>query len=781
MADHLAYNDQASGVDGDADSLVATALQFHQDGQLDLALSIVKRAVTLFSHYDRCWMALGQIQRGCGRLSDASDAYAQATMCNPNNVDGWIARGVIAYQIDNNEDAIKFLQKSLSILEKLPNEQCGRLLYQTSHALGLVRIRIKDWHKAIEDLSRALKLHPTGLTCGFSLAEAWVSAGYCGDDQLLDDTYFLEHISFAVELGLRARAVLNAGQLCLAQPILEALIALAPEEVWPYSALASVHMLQMQPELAEPLLHKAACLQPNDATIIHDYSVALSRLYRYAEAEALMSRLIERGDRHSLTFCNRAVQRASMGLIDLARDDLRRAREVASAKEPAIRLDVAEFSTDPHLKDCDVRILRTEASLLPYIEQTSADDLRRTMIALGDHLPRDHHRRYRSAEQPEKKLRIGLLSNTLRRHPVGWLTLGGIERLDRAEFDVICFGRYEQSDVLAQRYAARALEWHAIEGMSDIDAADFVSRQSIDILIDMGGFGDAGRIQVAAFKPAPVQMKWVGSQCSTTGLREIDWMITDQWETPAGFERFYSERLLRLPDGYVCYMPPDYAPTPSILPALSAGHVTFGCFNNVTKLSDKTLLLWKQILSRVPTSRIVLRCPQFSQEVIVEMFMRRWARFGIDSARLTILGRTAHPDFIAGYRAIDIALDPVPYCGGLTTCEALYMGVPVVTYAGEFFAARHSVSHLSNVGLHDWVTVSADDYVERAVTAANNIQGLATIRDGLRSQMLASPLCDAPRFGRNLGDALRQAWRSACTDAASAILKNPDRHNAAAA
>jgi predicted O-linked N-acetylglucosamine transferase (SPINDLY family) len=781
MANLPENHDNVALSDRDADRLVTAALQFSQDGQLDLALSVAHRAVALFSHYDQGWMALGQIQRGCNRLADARDAYAQATTCNPHNVEAWIARGVIAYQMDNNDRALEFLQKAISILENQPKNSSDQQLYQALHALGIVRMRNKDWPNAIAHFSRALELNPTGLACGFDLAEAWILAGYCCDDQLLDDKYFLKHISIAIEFGLKAREAINAGQLAIAEPILEALIALAPEEVWPYSALASVHMLQMQPELAEPLLREAVRLQPSDTTIIHDYSVALARLYRYAEAETLMSRLIERGDRHSLTFCNRAVQRTSMGLIDLARDDLRRAREILAAGERGIGLNVAALSTDQQSRDHDLGILRTEASLLPYMEQTSAEDLRHTMMALGDHLPRDHQRRCQSPVYPERKLRVGLLSNTLRRHPVGWLTLAGIEQLDRAEFDVVCFGRYEPSDAVAQRYAARALEWHPIEGMNDIDAADFVSRQSIDILIDMGGYGDAGRVQIAAFKPAPVQMKWVGMQCSTTGLREIDWMITDRWETPAGFERFYSERLLRLPDGYVCYTPPDYAPAPSILPALATKHVTFGCFNNVTKLSDKTLLLWKNILSRVPNSRMVLRCPQFSQEPIVDIFMRRWVQLGIDPGRLTILGRTAHPDFIAGYRAIDIALDPVPYCGGLTTCEALYMGVPVVTLAGEFFAARHSVSHLSNVGLHDWVTDSADDYVERAVTAANNIQALATLRSGLRSQMLASPLCNAPRFGRNLGAALRQAWRSACADPASIILKNPNQHNAAAA
>ncbi len=781
MDNFAILNGGEPSLEQDVNQLIATALRFSHDGQIDLALEIARRAVDLFAHSDQCWLALGQILRDSSQLGAADNAYVQAIGCNPDRAEGWIARGVIAFQTGNNGNACSFLKRSVAILDERPEGYNRQLLFQALHALGMARLVTHNWQDAIANFTRALDLNPTGLACGFNLAEAWISAGYSSDDNLMGDQHFLARIPMAVQIALKARCALNAGELGAAEPILEALIALAPDEAWPYSALASLRMLQMQPELAEPLLREAVCLQPSDTTIIHDYSIALARLYRYAEADALMSRLIERGRQHSRIFCNRAVQRASMGLIDLARGDLSRARDILAANQLSEPLNRADFCNDQRPRDEEVGILRTEASLLPYMEQTSGQDLRNAMTALGNRLPRDHQRRFLPPSQPERKLRVGLLSNTLRRHPVGWLTLAGIERLDRTQFDVVCFGRYEQSDAVAQRFAARATEWHAIEGMSDINAANFVSSQSIDILIDMGGYGDAGLIQAAAFKPAPVQIKWVGMQCATTGLPEIDWMITDRWETPAGFERFYSERLLKLPDGYVCYTPPDYAPVPSVLPAISTGHVTFGCFNNVTKLSDKTLYLWTRILARVPQSRLVLRCPQFSQEAIADAFLRRWTRLGIDPARLTILGRAAHPDFIAGYRSIDIALDPAPYSGGLTTCEALYMGVPVVTLAGEFFAARHSASHLSNVGLHDWVTDSADGYVERAVTAANDINSLSALRLGLRAQMLASPLCDAARFGRNLGIALRQAWRSACEDAAPADLKNLNQHNAVAA
>jgi len=307
---------------------------------------------------------------------------------------------------------------------------------------------------------------------------------------------------------------------------------------------------------------------------------------------------------------------------------------------------------------------------------------------------------------------------------------------------------------------------HRIEGLDNAGIAALIAAQDIDILIDLSGFCDGGRAPVMAYRAAPVQMKWVGSQASTTGVAEIDWMISDRWETPPGYEDFYTEKLLRLADGYVCYRPPAHAPAVGNLPALANSHVTFGCFNNLAKLTDDTLRLWAVLLDRLPTARLTLRCPQFSETNVRERFPARAQALGLDPSRLILEGRASHREFIASYRGIDIALDPYPYSGGLTTCEAMFMGVPVITLAGDFFAARHSVSHLSNVGLTVCIATTPDEYIDRAVALASDLPALAALRTGLRARVLASPLCDAPRFGRSLGAGLRTAWHRYCNDQA---------------
>jgi predicted O-linked N-acetylglucosamine transferase (SPINDLY family) len=298
--------------------------------------------------------------------------------------------------------------------------------------------------------------------------------------------------------------------------------------------------------------------------------------------------------------------------------------------------------------------------------------------------------------------------------------------------------------------------------MEDAALAAYVRGLGIDVLIDLGGYGDFGRLAMFAHRPAPVQVKWVGMQNHSTGLPEMDWFITDRWETPPHLAGTYSERLLELPDGYVCYSPPAYAPDVGPLPALARGHVTFGCFNNLAKITPRVIATWARILHRVPNARLVLKTQQFNEPSVRERIGNAFRSHDIPLERIELRGGSPHRVLLEQYNEIDFVLDPFPYSGGLTTCEALWMGVPTLTMPGETFASRHSFSHMSNVGLPDWVAQDEDAYVALAVAKAADIPALANVRDGLRARVKASPLFDATRFGRGLGVALRHAWWDWC-------------------
>jgi predicted O-linked N-acetylglucosamine transferase (SPINDLY family) len=315
---------------------------------------------------------------------------------------------------------------------------------------------------------------------------------------------------------------------------------------------------------------------------------------------------------------------------------------------------------------------------------------------------------------------------------------------------------------MSMRFHAAARSWEDVRTLDDEALASRARELGIDIVIDLGGYGDAARMAACARRLAPVQIKWVGMQNHSSGLPEMDWFLTDRWETPPALEALYSERLLRMPDGYVCYSPPPHAPDVEPAPVLKNGYITFGCFNNIAKITPQGIATWCEVLRAVPGSRLVLKTHQLGDEPTAARFLQAFERFDIDPSRVETRGSSPHRAFLASYNEIDIVLDPFPYSGGLTTCEALWMGVPTVTLPGEIFASRHSASHLSNAGFPEWVARDRADYIDIAVSRTRDPAGLAALRETTRDRVRVSPLCDAPRFGRSLGLALRHAWTAGC-------------------
>jgi protein O-GlcNAc transferase len=492
---------------------------------------------------------------------------------------------------------------------------------------------------------------------------------------------------------------------------------------------------------AVPALRRAVELSPASGALRNDLAAALNRVHRYREAREILERLIAEQGEQVPYLCNLCNALVSLGLQ----------REGA-----AVATRATEIAPEQQLP------WRTLGNALVYLDGSASPALEAASRQAAATLARPAAISVQRPTEPERRLRVGLLSAALRTHPVGWLTIEGFEALDPAGFELVCFGQPPSDDALQRRFQAASSEWHVATRRAPADVADLIRAQSIDVLIELGGWGDLGMLGVCAARPAPVQIKWVGMQSHSTGLPEIDWMITDRWETPAGVEHRYSERLLRLPDGYVCYSPSPLAPDVAALPAHRNGYVTFGCFNNLAKMTPAVVACWAAILRRVPSARLVLKAHQYSDRATCESVRAALTGHAVESSRLELRGSSTHRAQLLQHGGVDIMLDPFPYSGGLVTCESLWMGVPVIAMPGETFASRHSTSHLCNVGLPDWVAADVAGYQDMAVQRAGDLTALAALRGGLRARMKASPLCDGRRFGRNLGNALRDAWRKAC-------------------
>ena len=359
---------------------------------------------------------------------------------------------------------------------------------------------------------------------------------------------------------------------------------------------------------------------------------------------------------------------------------------------------------------------------------------------------------------------MGLLSGDLHDHPVGYFVEGILSQLTSnpsAKLVLIAYHNHFYTDALTVRIKACCQGWHSTMGVSDEALSKRIRDDGIDILIDLSGHTARNRLPLFAWKPAPVQVSWLG-YFATTGVAAIDYLIADPWTMPETEEAYFTEKIWRLPETRLCFTPPDVDVEVSPLPALSNDYITFGCFNNLAKMNDDVVALWARVLASVPGSRLFLKAKQFKDVSTQQNTIERFAAHGINADRLILEGFESREKYLAAYHRIDIALDPFPYPGGTTSVEGLWMGVPVLTLAGERFLSRQGVGILMNAGLSEWVAADIDDYVTRAMSHSAGLQRLAALRKGLRQQVLVSPVFDAPRFARHFEAALRGMWQEWC-------------------
>lgn len=372
----------------------------------------------------------------------------------------------------------------------------------------------------------------------------------------------------------------------------------------------------------------------------------------------------------------------------------------------------------------------------------------------------------RVAFDPGRSLAIGIVSGDFRLSSTPFLALPLFEHWP-ADWSVTLYSSGETSDEWTERFRRTCVNFVAIAGCDDKEAAARILRDRIDVLIDLNGHTWSGRLGIFARKPAPVQVAWL-DYVGTTGLATMDAIIADAGHLPLADQCWYVEPIHHVRDNLYRYKPPDGAPAVGPLPAAHNGFVTFGCFNAPWKLSETTLSLWAGILSALPSSRLVLSASPYRFAGTRQRFRRLFAKHGLDSKRVDIRPGASQPiDMLRAYGAIDIALDPFPYSGGLTTIESLYMGVPVVTAPGRRFGSRHSSVHLRTVGLDDWIAPDILRYAGLALRKAADLNALAAVRGRLRARMEGSALMDGAALAADFSKIVRGLWIDACRKAGS--------------
>jgi len=363
---------------------------------------------------------------------------------------------------------------------------------------------------------------------------------------------------------------------------------------------------------------------------------------------------------------------------------------------------------------------------------------------------------------PERRLKVGYVSPDLRRHPVGFFLLPTLGIRDHDGFEIHIYSDVMDDDEYTERIRSAADHWHRSLGMTHSELAAKIRADGIDILIDLAGHTENNRLPMFAERAAPVQATWIG-YFNTTAVPAMDYLIADAQVVPPDGRQRFTEEVVRLPESYLCYALPDYAPPVGPLPAYRNDGIIFGCFNNGVKLNHEVTRLWSHILHRCDGARLFLKTRLGGDAIWRAGMLEQFASHGIAPERLHFEGNSSHGELFAAYNDVDIALDPFPYSGGTTTCEALAMGVPVITLPGDSFVSRVSASILTAVGLGDLVCAGPDEYVETAVRLAHDHERLAELRAGMRERMTASALGNPARFTQQLEETYRTLWRRWCT------------------
>ncbi len=676
-------------------------------GRQDKAIGHYERALAIQPDYVEAHHNLGLALAACGDLGRAIAHYQRAVTLAPDFVEGHYNLGNALWAQGQNEQAIAHFERVLVL-----RPSSG----QAHNSLGNVRWAQRHFNEAASHYERALALMP-------------------------------EYADAHNNLGLTLATRRSEGDLDRARVHYERALALRPEFAQTYYNLGNLLSDQGNLEGAVAKFEKTLELKPDYADAHSNLGAALCVLGMVGQ---------------SAIHCERAlVLRPDDAL---AHNNFAQALWLQGSNEQAIAHYQRAMALQPDY-------VEAHSNLLMALNYLSGNDPVAVYKAHRDYAakresPLAAFRPVLAVDRsPSRRLRVGYVSADYRQHSVAFFLEPLLSNHDHDRFEIFCYSNHQQEDEVTKRLRRHADHWRHIARVPDDVVAEQIRTDRIDILVDLSGHTAHNRLLVFARRPAPIQVTWLGYP-NTTGLSAMDYRITDSFADPVGMtEDFHSETLIRLPESFSCYQPPADAPEVSRLPAFEKGYVRFGSFNNLAKITPEVMEVWARILKAVPDSRLTLKNLNLREPAIQENVRNAFFRLGIAPDRLEVLGpdksATVH---LERYASIDIGLDPFPYNGATTTCEALWMGVPVVVLAGRTHAGRVGVSQLSNLGYVDLVAQSVEEYVTIASTVAADLERLSTLRAVLRKRVAASPLTNAPRFAQNLEQAYLSMWKKWVTE-----------------
>ncbi len=746
-------------------------------GRLPEALDCVRRAVKHQPGMVDAHTKLGILLRMQGKLPEAAAALQQALRLKPEDFEARTQLGCVLQDQNKLTEAEACMRRVLRTAAERPEahfnlggvlQSQGKLTeaaesyhaalrlmpnFAAAHTnLGTILKEQKRTEEAVSHFEAALAANPRDAAALTNLGAVHESRGQ------LDEAFAL--YQRAVDADPRAVVARNGlgvvlqhlGKLDAAVQVFREVQQIDPAFVPGHMNLGNVFQSQGKMASAIACYREVLAIEPNNADAYNNIGSACAEQGLRDESMTYYRRAIELNPGFALAHGNLAVALQMLGRLD----------ESIAAHRAAVELAPDNAGLHSNLLYALNYHPRHDPAML-FAEhrawgQRHADPLTARSAP------------HTNARERNKRLRVGYLSPNFMAHAVNFFSEPILTWHDHTQFEIVCYADMLQGDETTNRLRTYADEWREIGSLTDEQVCDLVRRDQIDILVDLTGHIGCNRLLIFARKPAPVQVTYIGYQ-NTTGMRGMDYRPTDEYSDPPGAtEAWHTETLVRMPRTFFCYLPSPYAPLVDESPAVKNGFVTFGSFNNFSKITPDVLRVWAQIVSRVAGSRLILLAditPSLRQYV-----QGVFDTQGVDPGRLELVNRLPREKYLELISRADVALDPFPFNGHTTTCDALWQGVPVVTLSGQNYVSRFGGSGLMTLGLESLIARTAPEYIEIATTLASDVGRLKSLRGSLRQRMAASPLLDFQTFTRNLEAEYRKMWIRWCADHSSPVSTN---------
>mgnify|MGYP001262483097 CR=1 FL=1 len=685
---------------GQADANHLLGVIAHQVGEDDRAIRLIRTAIGTDPSIEAFHNNLGEAYRCSGQLDRAVASYEAAISIKHDYAEAHANLGSARMGLCQPEMAVICFNQAIAISPDYAEAHCN---------LGDALSDLGRMEKAISCYNRAIEIHP-------NYTEAYNNLGNTRRD---------------------------SGQYDEAIDAYRSALAIQPDCAEIHTNLGSILRDLGQLDQAIASHTKAIAISPDYADAYGNLGAALQDKGQITESIACFRKAVS-------IDANYADGHSNLGVALL--ESMQMGEAVASFRKAlSIRPDYAPAHSN-------LLFASNYRSGLPQ-EDAYAEYQRWNERHAKPLLPTTHS--YTNSREAARKLRIGYISPDFKTHSVAYFFEPLLTQHSRAKYEIYCYSNVKNPDAVTDRLRRSSDHWCSIVGKSDDSAADQIRHDQIDILVDLAGHTENNRLLVLARKPAPVQVTWLGYP-NTTGLESVDYRFTDEIADPVGLsDQFYSEELVRLPNGFLSYQGIESASSTSVPPCLECGHVTFGSFNNLTKVTHEVVSLWIEILRVVPDAHLLLKSKSLADTGVRERFLDMFSEGQISRDRIDLHSHMPSlQHHLHLYSQVDIGLDPFPYNGTTTTCEALWMGVPVVTLLGDRHAGRVGASLMNRVGLHQLIAADQRSYLDAAAGLAEDTDTLASLRRSLREGMRKSELCNATGFARTVEGAYSSMWKT---------------------